>query len=171
LSYRETIGKYKQVIIIVAAAGAIASYMLPLQNLLVQASPSHTDNANAKARAALTGHSAHSSKTTTPSSDSKTTTPKNSKTTTPTNNGNGNTNTNRIPAGKDGPNGAQIGGPDDNGNIGHGNQGTGNTGNFNNGNDLTGNFNNNPPGQTGNFCGNGAGHHYGCILHNPHFTG
>jgi len=108
LSYRETIGKYKQIIIIVAAAGAIASYMLPLQNLLVQASPSHSDNANAKARAALTGHSTHSSKTTKPTSDSKTTKPtsdskttkptSDSKTTKPTNNGNGNTNTNRIPA-------------------------------------------------------------------------
>jgi hypothetical protein len=130
------ISKYKHMNVIGLALFAIGSYFLPLGNVFAanhNTGTGHTNNADAKARAALTDSSAHSSKTTTPK-DSKTTTTTNSKTTTPTNNGNGNPNTNRIPSGNDGPNGAQIGGPGDNGNIGHGNTGSGNTGNFNNGN-------------------------------------
>ena len=77
-----------------------------------------------------------------------------------------------------------------NGNIGHGNTGSGNIGNFNNGTGNVGNSNNGNSnkgnsnngngnigngnignGHVGNFCGNGKGNAYGCILHNPHFTG
>ena len=138
MSYKETISRYKQIIIIVAAAGAIASYMLPLQNFFVQASPSQ-HNANAQARAALTGNSGHSSSTPT---SSQTSTPTSSHTAS-----------------------ANVGSTDPAPNIGHGNTGTGNIGNFNHGTGNTGNLNNGN-GNTGN-CNNGNNNvgtgSYGCV--------
>ena len=73
-------------------------------------------------------------------------------------------------------NSAKLGGKADNGNIGRGNTGSNDVGNGNSANnDGNGNSanndvgnGNNAPGQTGDFCGNGKGHHYGCLAHNPH---
>lgn len=112
MSYKETVSRYKQIIILVAAAGAIVSYILPIQNLLVQASPSQNAGANANARAALSSNSAASSHTASANVGSADP---------PANIGHGNTGT---------------------GNIGNFNSGNGNTGNLNNGNSNTGNCNN-----------------------------
>jgi hypothetical protein len=121
LSYRDTIGKNKQIIILVIAAGAILSYLLPLNNLL--AAPSGTNPGSG---------------------------------TIPSNGNNA-----QFPGSANNPgNNIGTGNGPGNGNIGTGNgPGNGNIGNFNNGND-----------HVGNFCGNGVGHHYGCIQHNPNFT-
>lgn len=208
MSYRETIRKNKQLLIIVIAAGAIASYLLPLDNLLALTQPgtghSNSANVNSNARASILASINGAGRTgnTNPAANSQSGGQGN-----PTNNGatGSGSNIGAGTANTDGTNpnaqfaanqksttvpgsdttfsngnSAQIGGPGDNGNIGrgntgngnigHGNNGNGNTGNFNNGNSNIGNFNNGN-GHVGNFCQNGKGGAYGCVAHNPHFTG
>jgi hypothetical protein len=152
LSYRETIGKYKQIIIIVVAAGAVASYMLPLDNLLA-AKPtngnSNNANTNAQARAAALSGS---------------TSPNGHSNTGPGTSTGASTTSSAAPCTNLGHNNNGCG------NIGNNNNGNGNTGNGNSGNGNVGNLDNGN-GHLGSFCQHGKGNAYGCVLHNPHFTG
>lgn len=122
-----------------AALGAIASYMPPLDNIIALAFHNNA-NASANARAALASNSAHTSKTNPAGGSGSSASSKKSGDTTFSNG-----------------NSTQLGGKTDNGNIGRCNTGSNDVGNGNN-----------APGQTGDFCGNGKGHHYGCLAHNPH---
>jgi hypothetical protein len=135
----------------VAALGAIASYMPPLDNIIALAFHNNANaNASANARAALASNSAHTSKTNPAGGSGSSASSKKSGDTTFSNG-----------------NSTQLGGKTDNGNIGRCNTDTGNTGNGNSANNDQGNGNN-APGQTGDFYGNGKGHHYGCLANNPH---
>jgi hypothetical protein len=172
MSYRETVRKHKQIIIIVAAVGAIASYMLPLDSLFaVQGATHNTNKANDKVNKANDKVNKANDKV---------------------NKANDKVKTGKSKSGDTCfSNGvcAQLGGPEDNFNVGHDNSGThnignnngpgsGNIGNSDSGNGNTGNSDSgngnignsdNENNNVGNFCGHGKGHHYGCILHNPHF--
>src|SRR5713101_234101 len=146
-----TVSKYRHIIVIGIALAALGSYFLPLNNFVFAGHNGNGASANTAARdAILKGHSG--------SSGSGSSSNSNSKPNTVTSSTNPSSSSSSSKPAKDttfsNGNSAQIGGPGDNGNIGHNNQGKGNTGNGNNGQDNVGNFNNGgPPGQIGNFCG------------------